>query len=73
MVKATNSCAAITNVLHPFSSLTSKYRGESEKMVKVLFSMARHFAPSIIFIDEVNVSDIDCEVKGSNPVSTLIK
>ena len=35
------------------SSLTSKYLGESEKLVRTLFDLAHEMQPSVVFVDEI--------------------
>ena len=55
------------------SSLTSKYLGESEKLVRALFAVARKLAPSIIFVDEIDSIMGSRDKEGENESTRRIK
>ena len=50
-VAAQGSCSFFNCVA---SSIVSKWRGDSEKLVRCLFDCARVCSPSVVFIDEVD-------------------
>uniref|UniRef100_A0A7S3D649 microtubule-severing ATPase n=1 Tax=Palpitomonas bilix TaxID=652834 RepID=A0A7S3D649_9EUKA len=54
------------------SSLTSKWVGEGEKLVRALFAVAYSVQPSIVFIDEID-SILTARTEGENEASRRLK
>lgn len=53
LAKAVSSTLSATFFNVPLSELMSRYVGDSERLVKSLFKVARNTAPSVVFIDEI--------------------
>jgi katanin p60 ATPase-containing subunit A1 len=55
------------------ASIVSKWRGDSEKLVRVLFDLARHHAPSTIFLDEIDAIMARRDAQGEHEGSRRMK
>ncbi len=72
LVKALASQSAINFISIKGPELLSKYVGESEQGVRELFARARHAAPCIVFLDEVDALAPKRGLDGRSPVTDRV-
>jgi AAA+ superfamily predicted ATPase len=72
LAKAAACAAGCTFFPVSAASLTSKWHGEGERLVRELFEKARHAAPSIIFVDEVDAL-LGARSEGEHDASRRLK
>ncbi|XP_069694894.1 katanin p60 ATPase-containing subunit A-like 2 isoform X2 [Periplaneta americana] len=68
---ATESRTTFFNIA--VSSIISKWRGDSEKLVRVMFELARYHAPSTIFLDELDALASHRDTCGTHEGSRRLK